>query len=664
MIPLALPSRYRLLPLLALLLLGSALLLLRQSSTPVSYTLPKDVLADYTSPATHCFWPPDVDPAAAAAAAANAASPKGTTGKIKQWMGWGDESDESVSDMLDATLPPKNGAGDFAWAGQLPDVVPTTAIERYMLAFLGELQQDYNATHDYEEYGLKLGNVSLAAYTAELLGTYREYLLPKGEPAPSPPPSFLPPVLSRLSLRPPIAPLPPRPDQVMTTEKSVEDLPWQFNRWKEIMPEWEIKYFDDKALKGWVHGMFGGSKAEKIWETLPRQVLKTDVFRYMAMLVEGGIYTDRYVQLLSASESAPIIHADKWGHPYNHRTPPLLTHLSRLLSLSTSPHLPSSHPLSSFSPDHAATPLEDDGEGGVGVHVDLPTGESQIYDGPLVDDGAELGQPGLVVSVESDAIEFGWHNWREVGLSRAVQITQWTFMARPGHPVFLDALGRTLRKSEDVARKTEEARLSGEEYIPETALEWTGPGVFSDCVYRYLLARYGFKPYDLLHKKDPLRIGDVLILPAGSYSSVSPFGDESQRNWAASWHGFFGRWRGADPGVQEFERLKKLKKEAEEAEKKAKEDAAEAQKKADEAEARVKQAEEEERLAKEAAGKQAEESGGESEGESNSNEAAEDAVSDAEAEEEERLAEGSDETNNNDEPPSGVIGAVPLSPIG
>ena len=55
--------------------------------------------------------------------------------------------------------------------------------------------------------------------------------------------------------------------------------------------------------------------------------------------------------------------------------------------------------------------------------VDIGPGMS-----PIVDDGAELGPPSLVVSVESDAIEFGWTNWREVGLSRADQIVQWTIM--------------------------------------------------------------------------------------------------------------------------------------------------------------------------------------------------------------------------------------------
>lgn len=195
----------------------------------------------------------------------------------------------------------------------------------------------------------------------------------------------------------------------------------------------------------------------------------------------------RHYALTSFPLAAPIIHADQWGHPYNHHTSPLLTHLSRILSISTSLHLPSSHPLSSFSPDHAGTTIDEE------LDVDVSTGKSTIYDGPLVDDGAELGQPSLVVSVESDAIDFGWHNWvsgstdnvgrrsyayvgskREVGLSRAVQITQWTFMARPGHPVFLDALGRTLRKSEEMARKEKEAKKNGEEFIPETAVSVVG----------------------------------------------------------------------------------------------------------------------------------------------------------------------------------------------
>ncbi|OCF36873.1 glycosyltransferase [Kwoniella heveanensis BCC8398] len=600
--------------LLSSLLAGILLYTNLAQSPKVSYSLPADVLDDYTSPATHCFWPSQGEnehragggaiegekPASEKVAGVRDKQKNTADGSWREWIPWTSSGYEDASENGDsAATQGESTASRFTWQGQLPDVIPVTGIERYMLAHIEELQEGYDAKHDLSEYGLKLGNISLAAYTSELLSMYREYLLPLHKSSTSSPkrkPSWLPPVLSRLSLRPPIAPLPSRPDQVITTDKSVDDLPWQFARWKEIMPEWEIKYFDDEMLKAWVKGVFGGSKAEKIWAALPRQVLKTDVFRYMAMLVEGGIYTDSKAPGLiseSARSAAPIIHADLWGMPYHAETSPLLTHLSRLLSLSTSPHLPSSHPLSSFAPKHASGSLEDD--------VQIPSGRSSVSDGPLVDDGAELGPPALVVSVESDAIAFGWDNWRELGLSRAVQITQWTFMARPGHPVFLDVLGRTLKKSEEIALKVQEAKEKGEEFIADAALEWTGPGVFSDCVYRYLLARYGFKPEALIHKKEPLRVGDVLILPAGSYSSVSPFTDEKQRPWAASYHGFLGRWRADDPAVQEFERLKKTKEEAEEAEKKAKEEAEEAERIAKEAEDRAREAEKAEKEAMELA---------------------------------------------------------------
>jgi hypothetical protein len=98
----------------------------------------------------------------------------------------------------------------------------------------------------------------------------------------------------------------------------------------------------------------------------------------------------------SDDSAAPIIPAEQWGRPYLSGTPPLLTHLSRLLSLSISPHL-SSHLLSEDSADNPGSEGESIG--------------SRVYRGPMVDDGAELGEPSLVISVESDAVDFGWDNW-------------------------------------------------------------------------------------------------------------------------------------------------------------------------------------------------------------------------------------------------------------
>jgi alpha 1,6-mannosyltransferase len=42
--------------------------------------------------------------------------------------------------------------------------------------------------------------------------------------------------------------------------------------------------------------------------------------------------------------------------------------------------------------------------------------------------------------------------------------------ARPGHPVFLDAVGRTLRKTEGIMREEREAKAKGETYMPDSAL--------------------------------------------------------------------------------------------------------------------------------------------------------------------------------------------------
>lgn len=95
-----------------------------------------------------------------------------------------------------------------------------------------------------------------------------------------------------------------------------------------------------------------------------------DPDRYMALLLEGGVYTD--------TDTAPVIPISEWGQPYTTGTDPLLSHLSTVLSSS-------------------------------GTSTDKPEDE-----------------PALVLSVESDAIDFGWDDWRSVGLVRAVQIVQWT----------------------------------------------------------------------------------------------------------------------------------------------------------------------------------------------------------------------------------------------
>lgn len=255
-----LPPRYKhILGLVLIISSALTLYVLSATSRSTAYDLPNDALIDYTSHAAICACPSNDD---------ERKNQLFNTGRLKSWFPYYPSAKKpNVSVSNQAKVP--------CHAGFTADVIPVARIERYMLSHLEQLQEAYNATHDLALYALNLGNISLPIYIKELLSTYHTYLEPQHRT-----PTYLPPLLSRLSLRPPIAPLPPRPKIVMTTEKSISDLPSEFERWKEIMPEWDVRYFDDKALKRWVGEAFEGSGIERVWKRLPRTVLQTDLFRY------------------------------------------------------------------------------------------------------------------------------------------------------------------------------------------------------------------------------------------------------------------------------------------------------------------------------------------------------------------------------------------------
>lgn len=275
------------------------------------------------------------------------------------------------------------------------DRIGVTRILEYMERHLHAKQRHFDSRADKEWLGINIGRSwDLASYRQELMDTYTTYLAPQGEPMPE----YMHLVQSRLSLRSPEMVHPLRPRQILTTTKE-RPLPWSFSRWRSLHRGWKIRVFEDERLRLWVEDAFRGTRAETVWAGLPRAVLKTDVFRwvlrswfvcwvdvpwnrYMAMLLEGGVYAD--------SDTAPVIPVDQWGTPYENATDPLLAHLSR-----------------------AVSPLRDQ---------------------------AEPDVPSLVLSVESDAIEFGWDNWRDVGLVRAVQIVQWTMAVSLLHLVSVHML--------------------------------------------------------------------------------------------------------------------------------------------------------------------------------------------------------------------------------
>jgi len=67
-------------------------------------------------------------------------------------------------------------------------------------------------------------------------------------------------------------------------------------------------------------------------------------------------------------------------------------------------------------------------------------------------------------------------------------------------------------------------------------------------VFRYLLVQYGITQLDLVSATVPIKIGDVIILPEGSFSQAEAGEDEwdyegPEPEKRCVSHGFAGRWR-------------------------------------------------------------------------------------------------------------------------
>lgn len=62
---------------------------------------------------------------------------------------------------------------------------------------------------------------------------------------------------------------------------------------------------------------------------------------------------------------------------------------------------------------------------------------------------------------------------------------------------------------------------------PIGIMNWSGPGVWTDAVLNYLRVRYGVRWVDLRGLTEPLRIGDVVVLPVTGFSpGVGNFGSQ------------------------------------------------------------------------------------------------------------------------------------------
>ncbi len=172
-----------------------------------------------------------------------------------------------------------------------------------------------------------------------------------------------------------------------------------------------------------------------------------------------------------------------------------------------------------------------------GVYTDIDTAPLKSIDSwaSTVHDNTHAHGIGLAIGIEADANREDWNDW----FARRIQFCQWTFQAKPGHPLL----------REIIARIVESTLLDGgREYNSKDVLEWTGPGIWTDVI----LGSLGSSSQnatavtkDLSNLTTPRVLGDVMVLPITSFSpGVHHMGSKGIKDkMAYVKHYFIGSWK-------------------------------------------------------------------------------------------------------------------------
>ena len=140
------------------------------------------------------------------------------------------------------------------------------------------------------------------------------------------------------------------------------------------------------------------------------------------------------------------------------------------------------------------------------------------------------------------------------GFSHLVDIGQSTVAAKPGHLIMRRVIEEVLSRLKALAEK-QNRTLGTVEASYQDVIDTTGPGVFSECIYRELSHVIGTEliPTNLSGLTEPRLIGDVLILPVTGFTPGVPHsnaGGPEDKN-AMVQHLFAGSWKADHPFATE-----------------------------------------------------------------------------------------------------------------
>lgn len=126
---------------------------------------------------------------------------------------------------------------------------------------------------------------------------------------------------------------------------------------------------------------------------------------------------------------------------------------------------------------------------------------------------------GFMVGIEADPDRPDWHDW----YSRRIQFCQWTIVSKPGHPILRDMVAYITEE----ALRMKRAGILKVGKMDKTIMEFTGPGAWTDAVFRYfnnpdyfniLPGEKNVTYEDFSGQTSHRKVGDVIVLPITSFS--------------------------------------------------------------------------------------------------------------------------------------------------
>lgn len=170
--------------------------------------------------------------------------------------------------------------------------------------------------------------------------------------------------------------------------------------------------------------------------------------------------------------------------------------------------------------------------------------------------------PGLVVGIESDPDRPDWNKW----YARRIQFCQWTIQSKKGHPMLRELIANITETTLVREKKGQLNKVVGKDEGGDI-MEWTGPGIFTDYIFKYInnvlqppdnfkLGKFDEKITweDFTGIESPIMMDDIMILPITSFSpGVGHMGSKPTSDpMAYVQHIFLGSWK-----QEEIEKQKK-----------------------------------------------------------------------------------------------------------